>query len=88
MRSARQTRPRPTTTQIDSKECEVMCESTVYLMDGGTKTVVMAEAARVSIVGADAVVIGLSGERKTLLDVELSDADLMRHEIVMRPRKG
>ncbi len=65
-----------------------MCESTVYLMDGGTKTVVMAEAARVSIVGADAVVIGLSGERKTLLDVELSDADLMRHEIVMRPRKG
>jgi predicted RNA-binding protein len=65
-----------------------MCESTVYLLEGGTKKLVMQEAARVSVIDADAVVIGLSGEQKTLVDVELSDADLMRHEIVLRPRKG
>jgi len=65
-----------------------MCESTVYLLEGGTKKLVMEEAARVSVTGADAVVIGLSGEQKTLVDVELSDADLMRHEIILRPRKG
>jgi len=65
-----------------------MCESTVYLLEGGTKKLVMEEAARVSVTGADAVVTGLSGEQKTLVDVELSDADLMRHEIILRPRKG
>lgn len=64
-----------------------MCESTVYLLEGGTKKVVMAEAARVSVTGADVVVTSLSGEQKTLVDVELSDADLMKHEIVLRPRK-
>jgi predicted RNA-binding protein len=65
-----------------------MCESTVYLLEGGIKKVVMAEAARVSINGDDALIVSISGERKTLMGVELSDADLMKHEIVLRPRKG
>jgi predicted RNA-binding protein len=65
-----------------------MCESTVYLIEGGEKVTVMEEAAKVTVSGTSVVVANLSGERKTLEGVEFSEADLMRHEIILRPRKG
>jgi len=65
-----------------------MCESTVYLSEGGEKVTVMEEAAKVKVSGTSIMIVSLSGERKTLESVEFSEADLMRHEIILRPRKG
>ena len=65
-----------------------MCESTVYLLEGGKRSKVMDEAAKVAVVGANVTVTSLSGERKTVENAELAEADLMRHEIVLRPRKS
>jgi predicted RNA-binding protein len=65
-----------------------MCESTVYLIEGGEKVTVMEEAAKVKVSGTSIMIVSLSGERKTLESVEFSEADLMRHEIILRPRKG
>ncbi len=64
-----------------------MCESTVYILVGGKKNKVMDEAAKVAIAGTDVLVTSLAGERKTVENAELAEADLMRHEIVLRPRK-
>lgn len=65
-----------------------MCESAVYLVKGSEKALVMAEAARVLVSGNDVTCVDIAGERKTLHGVELSEANLVRHEIILRPRKG
>jgi predicted RNA-binding protein len=63
-----------------------MCESSVYLLKGGEKTMVMEEAARLQVHEGGVVCVSALGERLELADVEIADANLIKHEIVLRPR--
>lgn len=63
-----------------------MCESSVYLSKDGEKTLVMKEAARLQVLERGVVVVSAMGERLELPDVEIVDANLIKHEIVLRPR--
>ncbi len=65
-----------------------MCESSVYVLKGSEKSLVMAEAARVLVSGDEVTCVGIAGDRKTVKGVELAEANLMRHEIILKPRKG
>ncbi|GEM_PF-539898 len=63
-----------------------MCESSVYLVKGNEKTLVMQEAARLQIFEGGVVCVSALGDRLELADVEIADANLIKHEIVLRPR--
>jgi predicted RNA-binding protein len=63
-----------------------LCESSVYLLKGAEKTMVMQEAARLQVLDGGIVCISTLGERLELADVEIADANLIKHEIVLRPR--
>lgn len=63
-----------------------MCESSVYLLKGAEKTMVMEEAARLQVFEGGVVIVSALGERLELADVEIADANLIKHEIVLRPR--
>ncbi|HIH01785.1 TPA: CooT family nickel-binding protein [Thermoplasmata archaeon] len=63
-----------------------MCESAVYLIRGEVKTLVMQEAAKVVITDEGAVVVDAVGERKVVKDVDLLEANLINHEILLKPR--
>jgi len=65
-----------------------MCESTIYLLKGSDKTVVMAEAARVFGEGSKVTCINAIGERTIVDDAEIVEANLTRHEILLRRREG
>lgn len=65
-----------------------MCESTIYLVKGSEKTLIMAEAARVHSDGSTITCINAFGERKMVEDAEIADANLARHEIILRKRQG
>jgi len=65
-----------------------MCESAVYLLKGAEKILVMAEAAKVLASGTGIVCVDTLGERKEIRDAELVEANLVKHEIVLKPRKG
>ncbi len=62
-----------------------MCESAVYLMKGSEKVLVMEQAARVILSGKDIVCIDTMGERKTVRDAKFFDANLVKHEILVKP---
>lgn len=63
-----------------------MCESSVYLLKDGKKTLVMEEAGRLQVLDGGVVCVSALGERLELADVEIADANLIKHEIVLRPR--
>jgi len=63
-----------------------VCESSVYLVKGNEKTLVMQEAARLQIFEGGVVCVSALGDRLELADVEIADANLIKHEIVLRPR--
>ena len=63
-----------------------MCESSVYLVEGSEKRLVMQEAARLQVFEGGVVCVSALGERLELADVEIVDANLIKHEIVLRPR--
>lgn len=65
-----------------------MCESAVYLVKGSERTLVMQEAAKVLVTTDGVVCIDTLGERRTVPGAELAEADLMKHEITLRPREG
>ncbi|MGQ9586936.1 MAG: CooT family nickel-binding protein [Thermoplasmata archaeon] len=65
----------------------VMCESSVYLLRGGQRALVMAEAARVLVSGSTIVCIDTLGDRKIIERAELVEANLLRHEILLRSRE-
>jgi len=65
-----------------------MCESAVFLVKGTDKLLIMPEAARVLVSGNDITCVDTLGDMKTLRNVELSEANLVRHEIILRPRKA
>jgi predicted RNA-binding protein len=63
-----------------------MCESAVYLIRGEVKSLVMQEAAKVVMTDEGAVVVDALGERQVLKDVDLLEANLIKHEILLKPR--
>lgn len=63
-----------------------MCESAIYLVEGSEKTLVMAEAARVIADPSAITCINAYGERKMVEDAVIAEADLTRHEIIVRKR--
>ena len=63
-----------------------MCESSVYLLKDGEKTLVMEEAGRLQVHEGAVICVSALGERLELADVEIADANLIKHEIVLRPR--
>ncbi len=65
-----------------------MCESAVYLIRGEVKTLVMQEAAKVVITDEGAVVVDAMGERQIVKDADLLEANLIKHEILLRPRQS
>jgi predicted RNA-binding protein len=63
-----------------------MCESAVYLVKGSEKNLVMAEAAKVLINGSSVTCIDMLGERKVVDGAELVEANLVKHEIILRKK--
>jgi len=63
-----------------------VCESAVYLLKGSEKILVMQEAARVLVSGDSVTCIDGSGERHVVADVRLTEANLLSHEIILKPR--
>jgi len=62
-----------------------MCESTVYIVSGSEKKLVMAEVARVLVDGERVTCVDTLGERRTVDHARISEANLVKHEIVLRP---
>lgn len=70
------------------QEAGNMCESAVYVVKGSERTLVMQETARL-LVGSEGVTcIDTLGERKVVPGVDVVEANLLKHEILLRPRKG
>ncbi|UCE92340.1 MAG: CooT family nickel-binding protein [Methanobacteriota archaeon] len=65
-----------------------MCESAVYLVSGDERTLVMQEAAKVMIVPEGVVCLDTLGERKLVEGAVLDEANLVKHEILLKPGKG
>ena len=65
-----------------------MCESTVFLMKGSEKIVVMSDAARIIVNNGGITCIDTLGERKDVPQVRIVDANLVKHEIILKPRSG
>jgi predicted RNA-binding protein len=63
-----------------------MCESAVYLIRGEIKSLVMQEAAKVVITDEGAVVVDALGERTVVKDADLLEANLIKHEILLKQR--
>jgi predicted RNA-binding protein len=65
-----------------------MCESAVYLIRGEIKSLVMQEAAKVVITDEGAVVVDALGERTVVKDADLLEANLIKHEILLKQRQS
>jgi len=65
-----------------------MCESAVFIVKGSERIMVMPEAAKVFVTPEGVVCVDTLGDRKTVPGAELAEADLMKHEITLRPRGG
>lgn len=65
-----------------------MCESTVYLVSGDERRLVMQEAAKVMIVPEGVVCVDTLGERELVEGAVLDEANLIKHEILLKPGKG
>ncbi len=62
-----------------------MCESAVYLLKGSEKVLVMSEAARIIVNGNSVTCIDALGERHVVADVRMTEANLLNHEILLKP---
>jgi len=63
-----------------------MCESAVFILKGSEKTMVMPEAARILVSGDSVICIDTLGERKVIENARIAEANLLNHEILLRPR--
>ena len=61
-----------------------MCESAVYMMKGSEKVMVMQEASRILVSGKDIICVDPVGERTTIQGARIADANLARHEIIIK----
>ncbi len=62
-----------------------MCESAVYLLKGSEKILVMSEAARILVNGNSITCVDVLGERHVVTAVRLTEANLLNHEIILKP---
>jgi predicted RNA-binding protein len=62
-----------------------MCESAVYLVKGSERTLVMPEVARLVVHDRGITCIDTLGDRKEVPGARISEANLVKHEIVLRP---
>lgn len=65
-----------------------MCESAVYLVSGSGRRLVMGEAARISIVPEGVRCMDIMGVEELVADAELYEANLVRHEVLLRKREA
>lgn len=65
-----------------------MCESAVYLLNGEARTTIMREAARVLITDEGVVCVDTLGERRLVEGAEMHEANLVRHEILLKRRQS
>ncbi len=61
-----------------------MCESTVYLLKGSERVLLMPEAARVMVTGDSITCFDTLGERKVFSNAKLVEANLVKHEIILK----
>lgn len=61
-----------------------MCESTVFIDDGGEVKEVMQDVTRIVMEGRNAVITNIIGERMVLENVELKEANLLSHGLVFK----
>jgi len=69
-------------------EASTVCESSVYLLNGSDKTIVMADVARIIVHNDGVTCIDVLGERKEVSGVRIADANLVKHEIMLKPKFG
>ncbi len=60
-----------------------MCESNVFIDEGGTLREVMQEVTRIEVTDSGVVCHGLLGERKEITGVHIVEANLLDHKIVL-----
>ena len=65
-----------------------MCESAVYLVKGSDRTLVMPEAARIIVHDRGVTCVDTLGDRKEVPGARVSEANLVRHEILLIVGKG
>ncbi len=65
-----------------------MCESAVYTVKGSVRTLVMQETARILVDGRRITCVDNLGMTKTVDGFEIAEANLIRHEVLLRERKG
>jgi predicted RNA-binding protein len=63
-----------------------MCESTVFIEEGGAIREVMRDVTRIVMNGSQAVCVNIVGERAVLEDVVLKEANLLSHGIVFKKK--
>jgi predicted RNA-binding protein len=61
-----------------------MCESTVFLDEGGEVREVMREVTRIVMEDAGAVITNIVGEKMVLEGVTLKEANLLSHGLVFK----
>lgn len=64
-----------------------MCESSVFLYKNGDLTEFMNEVAKIEVIGDRVICIGLLGDRKEIDGVQITQANLMEHRIVLGKTK-
>lgn len=60
-----------------------MCESTVFLDEKGELKEIMQDVTRINVYGNKVVCLGLLGEREEITGVQIIEANLMEHKIVL-----
>ena len=65
-----------------------MCESAVYLLKGSERKLVMPEAARLLVDENGVTCVDTLGEKELVPDADIVEANLVKHEILLRARKS
>ena len=65
-----------------------MCESTVYLLDDDERTMIMPEAARIMVTEQGVVCVDTLGGQRLVEGAELHEANLIKHEIILKRRRS
>ncbi|UCG69681.1 MAG: CooT family nickel-binding protein [Thermoplasmata archaeon] len=60
-----------------------MCESTVFIDEKGELKEIMENVTRIDVYNNKAICLGLLGEREEIEGVQIIEANLMEHKIVL-----
>ena len=64
-----------------------MCESTVVLRKGVNETTIMDDVVKLNFDGVKVTCINILGERKSLENVTIREANLVDHRIILEERQ-